>query len=230
MITPLTLRRTDPHLATPIIGLQRKAYDMTTRFSWAPSPAADGVTLYRLEKSLDKGLTFASLDVIVNSTSEPDYDPDNNEFFYVDNDPQAGEIVRVRAENSFAVGAWGYVFCPPAAPRTCTLYGTVLDGTGQPSSNTQVILGVVRPPDVQDGQVPAISSSTNLFALKSNVTKVTDREGAVQIKMLQGSIASIDIPELRMSMTFRVPEIDLLNLVDVPQYEIPGFQAQPGRR
>ena len=213
-----------------VVKFRRIEGDGLARFSWKPRPASEGVLLYRLQKSVDKGLTFTLVTTLDNDTESANYDADIGEFFYEDNDPQPGEILRVRAERGGYVGPWAFVFCPVNPPAMCLLYGSVVDSmSGQPLGKTSVIFSTLKPPEVSDAQMPSVSTNS-LYALKTDVTRTTDVQGFISLKIIQGTVTKIHIPELGFTSVFRVPEADVLNITDIRQYELADFDTHEARR
>lgn len=201
------------------------------KFYWEPSPLEEHVTSYYLEKTIDVGLNWDPIITINNVNNSPNYDPINNRFFYIDDTPVDGQIIRIRPYDGINYGPWGYVFCTPKNAKLCTLFIAVIDSlSGQPLENSQITVGVYSSPELENDNIPSIVDKDSTFTVKQSRILNTNNQGIAQIDLIQKSICEVTIVELGKSLRFMVPEIDVLNFSDADKYAIYEAEHHPNRR
>lgn len=199
------------------------------KFAWKPSPKEMNVTSYRVEKSTDSGSTFSLEISISNDTTSPNYDIEDAEFFYEDNAPTAGQIVRVRAEASGSVGPWAYAFMPPERPATCTVFFALVDSlSGLPLSDIRILISVCKLPKIEDSSLPSVEPGS-VFAVQTQKYLLTNTDGMAQLDILQGSVVEVSIEALKSCIKFLVPAQDTLNFADAGKHAIHEHEYHPGR-
>ncbi len=193
-------------------------------YRWAVPLPADQVTTFTLQRSIDDGDTWTDITTIANDTTVPAaYDADLDQFFYVDDDDVAGEIVRIRANNVTGSGPWAFHYGPPARPTTCNVYGVLLDPfSNQPWPNQAVLIESLqaRSAGMVDNANVASKNQESAVVGKRSTRVVTDASGRWQIDLVAGMPVRITIPRAGLVQMFRVPALDVLNFRDASRYAV----------
>lgn len=188
-------------------------------YTWKPS--TDTVS-YILEKSIDRGLTWAALATITHDYSGADYDASIVRFFYDDGAAVLGEWVRIYGQNAEGDGEASYLHGPVVSTATCHLFGVLQHAvTGDPLRDVRVSItpsNRVRT-TLQPGQgVPGTNTAT-LLGGKREFTVFSDDEGKWSIDLVRGITVTVTIPDVGFEQGFFVPEDrDTLNIVDAYIY------------
>jgi hypothetical protein len=193
-------------------------------YTWKPNT---NTTDYRLERSVDVGLTWTAITTITHDETGANYDSSNCTFFYVDGASVAGELVRIIAINGDGESSPVTSHGTPSVPAMIHLWGQVIHSvTGQPLEGIEVR---VRPllqtsttflPSGGDSQVVSIQAEP-LMGFKREETLFTDTNGAWSIDVLRDLPVEVEIPTVQYSLKFRTPkDRDTLNLRDATAYRI----------
>lgn len=201
---------------------------MSNTIVWNYDPAVT-ITSFALEKSVDKGLTFAALATVVFNLTGANYDQVNKRFFYLDGAGNPGDVYRVTSTGAFGVSGPTIAVAPPAQPALCTVIGYVLDGLGRPRTDVRVEVhaygvGGERWTRNHAGVVAQNPAAVGIVATAETV--YPDAAGVWQVSLLQKALVRIEIAELGLSWAFEVPaKVGPVNVRDLPQLRGASFNG-----
>lgn len=189
-------------------------------YTWRPNN--DTVT-YILEKSVDRGLTWAALAAILHDYTGLDYDSATGKFSFDDITPVVGELVRIYGQNAEGDGPAAILHGPLIANPTCQLYGVVVHTvTGQPSEGVEVRIRALSDRRssslIPNAGVPAVNTPSTLGGDRVFRT-FTDAEGTWKFDLIRGIAVVCTVPSTGFQQDFYVPtDRDVLNITDTHIY------------
>lgn len=198
-------------------------------YTWKPS---ENTTDYRLERSIDTGLTWTAIITIPHDETGVNYNTSNCTFFYVDAAPVVGEFVRIIAINADGESPAIIAHGAPAIPAMIHLWGQVISAvTGQPLKNVEVRVSPLLQtsstflPSAGDSSVASIQAEP-LMGFKRQELLFTDVNGAWSLDVLRDLPFEVEIPKVQYSLRFRTPtDRDTLNLRDATAYRIQDVEG-----
>jgi len=194
---------------------------MSNTISWSYDPTVT-ITSFALQKSTDKGVTFAALATVAYDPSGANFSVATRKFFYVDAAGAAGDVYRVTSTGAFGVSGPAVAVAPPSEPDKCTIIGYALDGLGRARTDMAVTVTVYGTSGERWVKNPVGTVAHNPQALGMTFTQetvFTTDQGIWQVDLVQRALVRITIEELGYEKSFEVPgKTGPVNIRDVADY------------
>ncbi len=189
-------------------------------YTWRPN---SNTVTYILEKSVDRGLTWAALGSVLHDYAGPDYDSAQSLFAFDDITPVVGEMVRIYGQNAEGNGTAEILHGPLVANPTCRLYGVVVHTiTGEPSEGVEVRIKPLskrrKSSLIPNAGVPAVNIPSTLGGDRTFRT-FTEADGTWKFDLVRGISVACTVPSTGFHQDFYVPDDrDVLNITDTHIY------------
>lgn len=189
-------------------------------YTWRPN---SNTVTYILEKSVDRGLTWAALGSVLHDYTGPDYDSAQALFAFDDITPVVGELVRIYGQNAEGDGPADILHGPLVANPTCRLYGVVIHTiTGEPSEGVEVRIKPLsnrrKSSILPNAGVPAVNIPSTLGGDRVFRT-FTGADGTWKFDLVRGISVLCIVPSTGFQQDFYVPDDrDVLNIADTHIY------------
>lgn len=167
---------------------------MAYTLQWFP---VIGATSYRIEKSTDKGASWALLATVPHDKLGANWSAAAQEFFYVDATGNSGDVFRRDWTDGVTTSKFDYTIVPPPPPELLVLTGVVY---GEHAAEVRIVY-LSGPEEVVGGygyNPPAPD------AIGEKVTR-TSSEGLWQVEVYQGARVRVMVPSTRFVHEYILP-------------------------
>lgn len=178
---------------------------MSVRLYWhADDPTA---STYNIEKSVDKGKTYAPLGSFAASTTGPNYDARTKRFFFDDAAGNAGNVYSVTAVGALGVSDPTIIIAPPEPVKTCLVVGYVRDLFGSVDQSVMIAISSFGTRDeVWAASEGIVGQAARGLGVKPSFRQVyVDENGMFQAELIRNCYAKITISDLQYELYFIVP-------------------------
>ena len=192
---------------------------MSVRLEWAPDPAGNGVTTYNIEKSTDKGVSWAVLDDVAYNVNGGSFDKPSRRFYYVDAEGNPGDIYRLNAQGTWGTSDWVFLIAPPGTQPLCQVFGYVDTAFAIQDVQTRIVVSAFMPNGRQwarNTQGLVSHNPEGLGILEGERVVYPDANGIWKVDVAQGVYCKVYIPALNFVWVFEVPrELGPRNIRDI---------------
>ena len=178
----------------------------------------DTADSYIVDRSVDGGLTYASLINIPRDPSSGFFNPNDSTYRVDDNSSAPGFIYRVFASGDAGLSEPVIVVVPPSEPLFCTVVGYVMDPFGAVDPTTEVRITY----DPENGDTTTAAGGEIGNQAPRVVRTAGDRvfypnsSGYWEAQLLQGTRVRIEIPDGQYTNVFVVPfEAGPVNVMNI---------------